>query len=353
MWRSRNTPPATPVVATQPVGIAHTVQGDVAQGGRRLSASGGRSAANPCVVWCALTVVLMSYAAAAWVGYSLGSAIGSSEAHAEAEARHEKEWQDSTLGFLQSGAEATWGVVSSVGSAVTERAAGALQASAAQLGSLLHLSEEMIAQLLTAVGNLGFCAILTLGFFHLPPDVMLVVGLVTFIIGPALFLVFLRVVGAVCSLAAGSPALYVLLLFVVSFSRSQLAQTLGKRLGLDVTGDGRVTWRDALHTLVGALRERDWYASLKASVAQTGWVRLEDIEDAERRIVQPSDLSLSHSAASADEATTREQRAEALSALSASSTQSTQQLAALEARLEYRLDALSARVETVLARLEG
>lgn len=262
---SRSSKSSTPSVVDSDASLSSTMA-------TSLSSSGSKPMSGAAV--CAIVLVIGSYAFALIIGIVLGRSMNPSSSvpvHGG--------WQDS----LKEGASDAWVVVSSVSNKVTEQSAKALEASAGALVSFLGLSKEALAALLTSVGNVGYCAVLTLGFVYLPPDVMLVVGLVTFLIGPALVLFALNLVGGVFSLAAATPAMYVLLLFVVAFMRSRLAQQIGNRLGLDVTGDGTVGWRD----IVQAARDRDWVSYLKEAVARTGWLSYERLEELDRALVAP------------------------------------------------------------------
>lgn len=133
------------------------------------------------------------------------------------------------------------------------------------------------------LANLGFSAVMLWGFYYLPPDAMLLVGLITFIFGPALVLLLLNLVGVVFFIAGHSPMIFVALLFCLAFLRSRLWQSIGRSLGLDRDGDGKITWHDAIH----ACRSQGWYIYTKETLASTGWVALESLEEIEAQPDEP------------------------------------------------------------------
>jgi hypothetical protein len=101
---------------------------------------------------------------------------------------------------------AAWTKVVGVSNSVTEQAAAALQSSMKSsleiVKNVLHISDEMIKQGLEVLANLTFCAIFLFGFAYFPADFMLLVGIITFFIGPALVLGALELIGYLGYLAA-------------------------------------------------------------------------------------------------------------------------------------------------------
>ena len=78
---------------------------------------------------------------------------------------------------------------------------------------------------------------------YVPRHVMLVVGLLTCAVGPALVLVVLGLCGAALVCMAFYPIYTVAGMWTCFFLQSQFFQTIGIMFGLDVNGDGlsRVT----------------------------------------------------------------------------------------------------------------
>ena len=149
------------------------------------------------------------------------------------------------------------------------------------LKRMLGVTEEMLKQILMACANIAFCMIMLYGFQKLPADFMLLVGLVTFFIGPSLVLFVCQILGALGFLAAWAPMGFVAVLFFLALFKSAAAQFLFVRMGLDKNGDGNVDWRDVVH----AARHARWYAKFKAWIqglpASLGrFVRLQDVEEA-------------------------------------------------------------------------
>jgi len=173
-----------------------------------------------------------------------------------------------------------------LGNSVTERAAQGMEsvtdATFHVLLDVFKISEEMLVGIFEVMANLGFSAVMLWGFYYLPPDAMLLVGVITFIFGPALVLLGLQLVGVFFFVAGHSPMVFVALLFFLSFLRSRMWQTIGRALGFDRDGDGKITWHDAVH----ACRNQGWYIYTKETLASTGWVQLESLEEIE---AQPDD----------------------------------------------------------------
>jgi len=146
-------------------------------------------------------------------------------------------------------------IMSGAGNELTNSVAQAVERQAEEMlsnaFSFLKLSSEVVAHLLGMLANLGFCAVLAMGFNYLSADAMLVVGLVTFFIGPTLVLLLINVVLGLVYTAANSPLVFVLLVCLLAFLRSRIGQFVGKSLGLDINQDGTVGIKD----LFAALRQ--------------------------------------------------------------------------------------------------
>lgn len=84
------------------------------------------------------------------------------------------------------------------------------------------------------------------GFLVLPRGPMLMATILTIFTGPALVLVLLGCMVAMMAAFAMYPVLSVLTLWMFFFLTSQLAQVIGRRLGLDHDGDGDVDFLDLL-----------------------------------------------------------------------------------------------------------
>ena len=97
--------------------------------------------------------------------------------------------------------------------------------------AFLDISKETLKTILTGVANLGFCIIMLLGFIYLPPDLMVVVGGITFLIGPVLVMLFFFLVGELVHSAATAPiffvaAIFILSLFIISLRGSLLSHLI-------------------------------------------------------------------------------------------------------------------------------
>jgi energy-coupling factor transporter transmembrane protein EcfT len=111
-------------------------------------------------------------------------------------------------------------------------------------------SEAAVIVLLNTLCNLLYCGTVLLCFIFLPHGyVLLATTLVTVLVGPALALVVLAVLGGIVVAFALYPLTSVLFLWTVFFLTSHCAQVLGKSLGLDVDKDGNVDLMDLLHYL--------------------------------------------------------------------------------------------------------
>lgn len=156
--------------------------------------------------------------------------------------------------------------------------------------AFLDISKETLKVILTGAANLGFCVIMLLGFVYLPPDLMVVIGGVTFLIGPALVMLFFFLMGELVHSAATAPIFFVAVIFILSLLRSRLFGIIGIKLGLDADGDGRITMKDCIRLL----RDGSLYKSLTGCLDRNGFVKLADVEAALDRANQPAGIEGLH-----------------------------------------------------------
>ena len=102
---------------------------------------------------------------------------------------------------------------------------------------------------LSVTCNILYCVLVFMGFIYIPRNVMLVIGLFTAAIGPALVLVLLGALGAACICMAFYPMCTVAGMWSFFFLQSQFFQRLGVVLDLDVNGDGVCDFWDFLDWL--------------------------------------------------------------------------------------------------------
>lgn len=83
-----------------------------------------------------------------------------------------------------------WTSMVSASNALTDEMAHAvehtMEGTVGVLQKMLGVTEEMLSKILTGGANLIFCALMLYGYLKLPADFMLLVGLVTFLVGPAI-----------------------------------------------------------------------------------------------------------------------------------------------------------------------
>lgn len=108
-------------------------------------------------------------------------------------------------------------------------------------------SEENTILILSTVCNLLYGIAIWFGFMWVSRERMLLITLVTLYVGPAIILILLGLTGMSLAAFALYPTASVLAMFTWFFLTSQLAQILGRRLGLDSDGDGDVDFLDLLH----------------------------------------------------------------------------------------------------------
>ena len=107
--------------------------------------------------------------------------------------------------------------------------------------------EDDTIVLLNLLCNFLYGTFILLGFLLLPRGYMLLATMLTFFVGPALVLIFLGCIVAAMVAFALYPLYSVFTIWLFFFLTSQIAQVLGKNLGLDHDGDGDVDWLDLLH----------------------------------------------------------------------------------------------------------
>lgn len=176
-----------------------------------------------------------------------------------------------------------WTTVVSASNSLTDKAVSAMEQSwgstTEMIQRMLGVTEEMLHTLFTGAANLIFCAIMLYGFKHLPADFMLIVGLLTFMVGPALVLGVLNLLGSIGFLAAFTPMLFVGVLFVLTILKSAAFQHFGVKMGLDKNLDGAVDFKDVVHVVTNS----DWYLRFKLWVQSSSarsFVKLDDVEAA-------------------------------------------------------------------------
>jgi hypothetical protein len=108
------------------------------------------------------------------------------------------------------------------------------------------MDEKLTVYCVSILCNILYCLIVLVGFYFLPRDFMLVVGLFTSTIGPSLVLFVLGFIVLSIAFMAFYPMYTVACIWLFNFARSQFVQRLGLMLKLDIDGDGSVNWSDAL-----------------------------------------------------------------------------------------------------------
>ena len=108
------------------------------------------------------------------------------------------------------------------------------------------LDEKLTVYFVSILCNVLYCCLVLIGFYFLPRDFMLVVGLLTCTVGPSLVLFVLGLIGLSVALMAFYPMHTVAIIWIFNFARSQFMQRLGLMLKLDIDGDGSVNWSDAI-----------------------------------------------------------------------------------------------------------
>lgn len=109
--------------------------------------------------------------------------------------------------------------------------------------------EASFVTMLNMVCNLLYSLAVLGGFVFLPRGYMLVGAVVTLFIGPALILILIGILAVSLAAFTVYPMASVATMWLVFFLTSQLAQVLGRKLGLDQDKDGDVDWLDFVHYL--------------------------------------------------------------------------------------------------------
>ena len=108
-------------------------------------------------------------------------------------------------------------------------------------------NEQSTIALLSTLCNVLYGCCVWVGFLFFRRDYMLLGTLLTLYVGPAIILVLIGLVGLTMAAFAIYPVTSVFVMWLFYFLTSQLAQTLGKSLGLDADKDGDVDFLDLLH----------------------------------------------------------------------------------------------------------
>lgn len=114
------------------------------------------------------------------------------------------------------------------------------------LGRSLPDEQSTIAMIST-VCNVLYGITVFFGFMLLRRDYMLLITILTLYIGPAIVLILIALVGASLAAFALYPVYSVLAMWTFFFLTSQVAQALGKYLGLDADKDGDVDMLDFVY----------------------------------------------------------------------------------------------------------
>ena len=142
--------------------------------------------------------------------------------------------------------------------------------------SFLKLSDEVVKSLLAILFNVFFCLVMLIGAWKLPADVMCVLGLITFVVGPALVQIGLHFFGAAIHVAAWMPMLFITLIFFYTLVKSNIIQVGLRKLEWDFNGDGVVDLRD----MVTLMQSSKAYKGLKECLSgkMPTFVKLDDME---------------------------------------------------------------------------
>jgi len=146
--------------------------------------------------------------------------------------------------------------------------------------SYLKLSDQMVSTLKEMMWNLVTIALLLVASRYLPPDVMLVVAVITLLFGPVLVTCFFQLVGFLLFLATWAPNVFLALLVAGFFSSSHLGAALTKSCGLDATALQRFPGYDAAAACVA-----EGYARVKGLLKdKTPFVKLDVLDDVEKAV---------------------------------------------------------------------
>lgn len=108
-------------------------------------------------------------------------------------------------------------------------------------------NKENTIVFLNLVCNLLYGISILAGFIYLPRGKILIGTLATLFVGPALVLILLGSVGLILAAFAVYPVTSVSSMWLFFFLKSQMAQVLGRKLGLDHDSDGDCDSLDLLH----------------------------------------------------------------------------------------------------------
>jgi hypothetical protein len=121
------------------------------------------------------------------------------------------------------------------------------------------LDEDTTIFCLSVTCNIVYCVLVMIGFATLPREFMLKLGAITFVIGPALVLVLIAFSAVVFYCMAFYPLVIMLFCWITTLVKGPAFQAIGKRLGLDIDGDGQIDSLDVVKffasTTVGRLMD--------------------------------------------------------------------------------------------------
>jgi len=148
-------------------------------------------------------------------------------------------------------------------------------------------SEKTTIVLVSTICNVLYGISILIGFLFFRRGPMLVFSIATLWIGPALVLIILGSLGLMVAAFALYPMASVSVMILFFFMKSQVAQTLGKRFGLDSDQDGDVDWLDLMYVLantelgesIGLLELHDFLHQCKLDPFKEIHLRLDRIHE--------------------------------------------------------------------------
>lgn len=111
------------------------------------------------------------------------------------------------------------------------------------------LDKQMTVMCISVVCNLIYCLSVVGGMFIFSQNTMLIYGLLTIFIGPAIILVGIGLLALIIGAMALYPMISVSIFLLTWFFTTKLGQLIGKKLGLDCDNDGDVDFADFIHLL--------------------------------------------------------------------------------------------------------
>lgn len=110
-----------------------------------------------------------------------------------------------------------------------------------------HFNEENTILIVSSLCNAFYAILILIGFLILPRERMLIIAALTLYIGPVIILLGLGIGLLIIGCFAFYPVYSVLIIWIWFFFTSQIAQIIGKYLGLDTDDDGNVNILDLLY----------------------------------------------------------------------------------------------------------